>query len=345
MAEKENAAESIADEPHIVEVLSKSKKDVMLPDFNDQEMSDDDSNNNNQDDAKFQSEQHPDETQRMLASKSSSQMKTKCYQRRPKPPFSYIALIAQAIRDSPTRRLTLSEINEYLMRKFEFFRGSYTGWRNSIRHNLSLNECFVKVLRDPSRPWGKDNYWTINPNSHYTFADGVFRRRRRRLARKSGLDTNSPNPVRTEQGHQFRQPAYPGGNDDARPPPGSSYSTSFYIDSILKDSVDKSQMTPVPKQERPPLKRSAFQPVGSTEFFSATPYRTSPRTIGLLPQFSPVGYGLQQPFCYASPAAASYGALCRYMYCYTQCWPPRHPWLYPTAGADFPRQENSPRMK
>ena len=71
------------------------------------------------------------------------------------------------------------------MKKFPFFRGSYTGWRNSVRHNLSLNECFQKILRDPSRPWGKDNYWTINPNSEYTFADGVFRRRRKRLARKS----------------------------------------------------------------------------------------------------------------------------------------------------------------
>ncbi|XP_011810530.1 PREDICTED: forkhead box protein Q1 [Colobus angolensis palliatus] len=103
--------------------------------------------------------------------------RSKPYTRRPKPPYSYIALIAMAIRDSAGGRLTLAEINEYLMGKFPFFRGSYTGWRNSVRHNLSLNDCFVKVLRDPSRPWGKDNYWMLNPNSEYTFADGVFRRR------------------------------------------------------------------------------------------------------------------------------------------------------------------------
>ena len=112
------------------------------------------------------------------------QGKGKSYQRHPKPPYSYIALIAMAIRDSRDKRLTLSEINEYLMNKFEFFRGSYTGWKNSIRHNLSLNECFIKILRDPTRPWGKDNYWTLNPNSEYTFADGVFRRRRRRLIKR-----------------------------------------------------------------------------------------------------------------------------------------------------------------
>ncbi|XP_061112128.1 forkhead box protein Q1-like [Conger conger] len=114
--------------------------------------------------------------------------KGKPYTRRPKPPYSYIALIAMAIRDSSTGRLTLAEINDYLMKKFPFFRGSYTGWRNSVRHNLSLNDCFLKILRDPSRPWGKDNYWMLNPHSEYTFADGVFRRRRKRINKKPGKD-------------------------------------------------------------------------------------------------------------------------------------------------------------
>ncbi|XP_068197114.1 forkhead box protein Q1-like [Antennarius striatus] len=114
----------------------------------------------------------------------STSTKSKPYLRRAKPPFSYIALIAMAIRDSSSGRLTLAEINDYLMQKFAFFRGSYTGWRNSVRHNLSLNDCFLKVLRDPSRPWGKDNYWMLNPHSEYTFADGMFKRRRKRIDRK-----------------------------------------------------------------------------------------------------------------------------------------------------------------
>ena len=108
-----------------------------------------------------------------------------------KPPYSYIALIAMAIRDSPRRMATLAEINTYLSERFEFFRGPYTGWRNSIRHNLSLNECFIKVLRDPKRPWAKDNYWILNPNSEYTFADGVFSRRRKKLQSKEKKIDNS----------------------------------------------------------------------------------------------------------------------------------------------------------
>uniref|UniRef100_A0A672TV80 Forkhead box Q1 n=2 Tax=Strigops habroptila TaxID=2489341 RepID=A0A672TV80_STRHB len=129
--------------------------------------------------------------------------KGKPYTRRPKPPYSYIALIAMAIRDSAGGRLTLAEINDYLMSRFPFFRGAYTGWRNSVRHNLSLNDCFVKVLRDPARPWGKDNYWMLNPSSEYTFADGVFRRRRKRLSRAA------PPP----------QPARPAAAPPPPPPP------------------------------------------------------------------------------------------------------------------------------
>ncbi|VDP71768.1 unnamed protein product [Echinostoma caproni] len=62
-----------------------------------------------------------------------------------KPPFSYIALIAMAIQASPSKRCTLSEIYQYLYTQFAFFRGQYTGWKNSVRHNLSLNEVFIKL--------------------------------------------------------------------------------------------------------------------------------------------------------------------------------------------------------
>ncbi|XP_069492618.1 forkhead box protein F1 [Ambystoma mexicanum] len=104
--------------------------------------------------------------------------------RRPeKPPYSYIALIVMAIQSSPSKRLTLSEIYQFLQSRFPFFRGSYQGWKNSVRHNLSLNECFIKLPKGLGRP-GKGHYWTIDPASEFMFEEGSFRRRPRGFRRK-----------------------------------------------------------------------------------------------------------------------------------------------------------------
>ncbi|XP_035026585.1 forkhead box protein Q1a [Hippoglossus stenolepis] len=175
------------------------------------------------------------------SSSSSSTSKSKPYTRRPKPPFSYIALIAMAIRDSSCGRLTLAEINEYLMKKFPFFRGSYTGWRNSVRHNLSLNDCFLKVLRDPSRPWGKDNYWMLNPQSEYTFADGVFRRRRKRINKKFGAQEHQPEEEASERAEEPQNP--PRSAAATKTDPCPKFTSSFAIDSILSTPYKRDSNT------------------------------------------------------------------------------------------------------
>jgi len=98
---------------------------------------------------------------------------------RSRPPYSYSALIALAIQSEPRKRMTLQQIYTYVTTRFPFYKHSKAGWRNSIRHNLSLNDCFKRVPRLENDP-GKGSYWTLDPASEAMFDKGNFRRRRRR---------------------------------------------------------------------------------------------------------------------------------------------------------------------
>ncbi|XP_037082014.1 fork head domain-containing protein FD4-like [Pollicipes pollicipes] len=97
-----------------------------------------------------------------------------------KPPYSYISLTAMAIASSAERMLPLSSIYQFIMDHFPYYRQNATKWQNSLRHNLSYNDCFVKVPRRPDQP-GKGAFWTLHPKAQTMFENGSMLRRRKRF--------------------------------------------------------------------------------------------------------------------------------------------------------------------
>ncbi|OXA64374.1 Forkhead box protein B1 [Folsomia candida] len=129
----------------------------------------------------------------------------------PKPQQSYIGLIAMAILSSPEKKLVLSDIYQYILDNFPYFRARGPGWRNSIRHNLSLNDCFIKSGRSAN---GKGHFWRIHDANVDDFTKGDFRRRRaqRKVRKHMGLavdDEDSPSPPPSSPPPIWHHPHHP----------------------------------------------------------------------------------------------------------------------------------------
>ncbi|XP_072491749.1 forkhead box protein N2 [Notamacropus eugenii] len=80
-----------------------------------------------------------------------------------KPPYSFSLLIYMAIEHSPNKCLPVKEIYSWILERFPYFATAPTGWKNSVRHNLSLNKCFQKVERSHGKVNGKGSLWCVDP--------------------------------------------------------------------------------------------------------------------------------------------------------------------------------------
>ncbi|KNE68409.1 hypothetical protein AMAG_13065 [Allomyces macrogynus ATCC 38327] len=107
--------------------------------------------------------------------------------RRRRPPKNYVALIAEAMLAAPTSTVTLPDIYAYLQRAYPAHYGDpqETGWRNTVRYNLSRHACFQKMAsfkylndavtggaRSSSTGGPRTAAWTFAPGYRTYFAQG-----------------------------------------------------------------------------------------------------------------------------------------------------------------------------
>lgn len=90
-----------------------------------------------------------------------------------KPPYSFSCLIFMAIEDAPNKRLPVKDIYGWILEHFPYFANAPTGWKNSVRHNLSLNKCFKKVDKDRSQSIGKGSLWSIDPEYRHNLIQAL----------------------------------------------------------------------------------------------------------------------------------------------------------------------------
>ena len=100
---------------------------------------------------------------------SSSSMNTSLQ----KPSYSYASLIGLAIMNSEDQRARLSSIYQWITSNFIYYKMDHGGWQNSIRHNLTVNKCFVKDVRKGDPP-GKGSFWTIHEEYKRFFESGLL---------------------------------------------------------------------------------------------------------------------------------------------------------------------------
>jgi hypothetical protein len=141
-------------------LASQQQSQADQPDDDNNEDDDDDEDNNNNKFFDFP-------TIKTVQFEHNEQFNSYRYDATTKPPYSYSQLIIMAMRESKCPKMTLQMIYDWIIENFIYFKKADTSWqitfKNSIRHNLSLNKCFRKIPRQKNEP-GKGGFWMLDPD-------------------------------------------------------------------------------------------------------------------------------------------------------------------------------------
>uniref|UniRef100_W5M6Y1 Fork-head domain-containing protein n=1 Tax=Lepisosteus oculatus TaxID=7918 RepID=W5M6Y1_LEPOC len=75
-----------------------------------------------------------------------------------RPPHSYSELIKLALNSTPGKRLTLQQIYAWVEEHFPYYKNyANPGWKNSIRHSLSIRDIFIRETEGN----GRSSFWTV----------------------------------------------------------------------------------------------------------------------------------------------------------------------------------------
>uniref|UniRef100_A0A8C4S9G2 Forkhead box N1 n=1 Tax=Erpetoichthys calabaricus TaxID=27687 RepID=A0A8C4S9G2_ERPCA len=148
----------------------------------------------------------------------------------PKPIYSYSILIFMALRNSKTGSLPVSEIYNFMTEHFPYFKTAPDGWKNSVRHNLSLNKCFEKVENKNGSSSRKGCLWALNPTKVEKMQEELHKWRRKDpiTVRKSMARPEELDRLLGEKSDKYKSP-FPSAHISSQ---SITYSTNSRLGSI-----------------------------------------------------------------------------------------------------------------
>ncbi|CAE6413173.1 unnamed protein product [Rhizoctonia solani] len=111
-----------------------------------------------------------------------------------RPAYPFTTLIRYAIKGSPNGRLLLEDIYGAIQTRYPYFEKAPSGWKNSVRHTLSLMTCFEKVPRLLTEP-GKGSYWIVNDSMPHAKPSRVRVRKRKARPNDDNIFPGTPRTV------------------------------------------------------------------------------------------------------------------------------------------------------